>query len=256
MQILITGGANGIGRATAERLLEQGHDVIILDRDAEAIEDVPEGAVAYHGDVYDEEAIETVVKNHTIEVLINNAGYQRVASLEDMAMETIEEHFRSNVFGLIKTTKGCLDDLKATNGRIINISSAAGRITLPFHGAYCSSKHAVEAVNDAFRRELSSFGVDVVCVEPGPITTGFNVRGQEHMREFLPGSVYATRYEQMLEQPVEGPGADYAGKRIAAIVETDDPKPRYKITRIAKLVPIIEAVVPTRLLDWILRRST
>lgn len=255
MRILITGGANGIGRATAQHLLDHDHDVIILDRDEEAIKNCPEGITAYHGDVYDDEDVEELADKHTIDVLINNAGYQRVASLEDMEMETFEEHYRSNVFGLVKMTKAFLPALKATNGRVINISSVAGQITIPFYGAYCSSKSAVEALSDTMRRELTDFGIDVVCVEPGPITTGFNERGKDHMREFLPDSAYADRYEAFLKEPTEGPDAPYAAKRIAAIVETDDPKTRYPITRIANLAPLLQKLVPTRVVDWIIRRS-
>lgn len=255
MRILITGGANGIGRATAEYLLEDGHEVIILDRDADAIEDTPDGSIAYHGDVYDEDVLETIAESHAIDVLINNAGYQRVASLEDLSMDTIEEHFRTNVFGLIKTTKAFLPSLKQNDGRIINISSVAGLMTIPFHGAYCGSKYAVEAVNDAFRHELAPFDVDVVCVEPGPITTGFNERGQKHMQEFLPESEYTDRYERMLDSPITGPGADYAGKRVAAIVETSSPKRRYRITKLAKIAPILKTLLPARVMDWLVQRS-
>lgn len=255
MHVFITGGANGIGRATGEQLLDRGHEVTVLDIDADALADLPDAVTTYYGDVYDEDFVQEVIAQETFDVLVNCAGYQRQGAVEDMALDTVEEHFETNVFGLITVTWAALPMLRERNGRIVNISSLAGKVSAPFWGAYSASKHAVEGVSDALRMELASYDVDVVVVEPGPVDTGFNDRGREHLETFLPGSPYADRYRDVLDQDwFSGVSPEKAARTVVRAVETDRPRARYTVTWQAWLGPKLKTLLPTRLFDAIVRR--
>lgn len=252
--VFVTGGANGIGRATVDMLLENGHEVIVYDRDGEALQDLPSAVTAYHGDVYDEDRVIEVVEQETFDVLVNCAGVQERGAVEDIPADIVEEHFRSNVFGLLNMTRAALPMLRERQGRIINISSLAGKVTGPFWGAYGASKHAVEGVSDALRMEVDAFDVDVVVIEPGPIRTGFNERGRQMVKRYLPDTVYADRYRDLLEQESRGASPETAAKTIVHAIETDRPKARYTVTTVAWLGPKLKTVLPTRLWDRLVKR--
>lgn len=253
MRVFITGGANGIGRATVDHLDDRGHDVIVYDIDENAFDDLPAGVTAYHGDVYDEDRVREVVGKETFDVLINCAGYQEQGAIEDMDAGAVEKHFETNVFGLLHVTREALPMLRERSGRIINISSIAGTTAGPYWGSYAASKHAVEGASDALRMEVQEFGVEVVVVAPGPIRTGFNERGRQMLKQYLPDSVYADRYRERLEQEQHGAPPAKAASVIVNAVEADRPKPRYTVTWVAWLGPKLQAALPTRLWDRMVR---
>ncbi len=251
--VFITGGANGIGKATAEQLVEKGYKVIVYDRDKTALQDLPSAITIYHGDVYDEDRVNEVLAEEEFSVLVNCAGVQERGAIEDQSLDVVEEHFRSNVFGLLNVTRAALPMLREKQGRIINISSVAGKVSGPFFGAYAASKHAVEGLSDALRMEVCEFDVDVVVIEPGPIHTGFNERGRQMVKRYLPDSIYADRYRELLEPEHRGAPTRVAADRIVYAVETDRPRARYTVTRIAWIAPKLKTVLPTRLWDWLVR---
>lgn len=254
MRVFITGGANGIGKATAEQLVDHGHDVIVYDIDENAFANLPSAITTYHGDVADEHQVQEVVGQELFDVLINCAGYQERGAIEDIDADAVRKHFETNVFGLLNVTRAALPMLRERDGRIINISSLAGEVAGPFWGAYAASKHAVEGVSDALRLEVTPFGVDVVVVEPGPITTGFNERGRQMLKQYLPDSVYADRYRDELAQDQHGASPEKAAAVIVKAVETNRPKTRYTVTWAAWLGPKLQAVLPTRIWDRLVRR--
>src|SRR5712692_6222900 len=110
----------------------------------------------------------------TIGVLINNAGYGLEGAFEELPMEAVRRQFETNVFGLITMTRLVLPAMRRQRwGRIVNLSSMGGKLTLPGGAYYHATKHAVESLSDALRFEVKGFGIDVVVVEPGPIKTQF-----------------------------------------------------------------------------------
>lgn len=254
MRVFITGGANGIGKATVERLLDRGHEVAVYDIDRNALQDLPASVATYYGDVYDEERVQEVIAQETVDVLINCAGYQARGAIEDMALDGVEKHFETNLFGMMNVIRAVLPMLRERNGRIINVSSLAGRVASPFWGAYAASKHAVEGMSDALRMELRGFGVEVVVVEPGPIRTGFNERGAQMLKQYLPDSIYADRYRDVLSEESSGASPEKAASVLVKAVEAKNPKPRYTVTWVAWLGPKLKAVLPTRVWDWIVAR--
>ncbi|MFB6115703.1 MAG: SDR family NAD(P)-dependent oxidoreductase, partial [Candidatus Nanohalobium sp.] len=144
--------------------------------------------------------------------------------------------------------RNSLPMLREKSGRIVNVSSIAGRSTVPFYGIYSGTKFSVEAISDALRGEVNDFDVDVVIVEPGYIRTGFNVRGREAVEKYMPESVYSERYGEMLEQDgIPGTDAEKAGKKVAKAVEASRPKRRYTVTWLAWLAPKLKRFLPRKL---------
>jgi short-subunit dehydrogenase len=138
----------------------------------------------------------------------------------------------------------------------VNISSVAGRVSMPFYGPYCATKYSLEALSDALRYELASFDVDVVIVEPGPINTGFNKRAREKLEKYLPDSVYASRYNKVLEKGGRAEvGAEKAAKTVVKAIETSDPKRRYTVTWEAWLLPKLKRYLPSRIWEYIIRKG-
>lgn len=255
MRVFITGGANGIGRVTVEKLVDKGHKVIVFDKDGESLEDLPDSVKTYQGDVRNSERLEEVVRREIFGVLVNCAGFQEQGSVEDMPLEKFEDHFETNFFGSLKALKISLPMLKERNGRIINVSSIAGKATIPFLGAYSSSKHALEGMTDSLRMEMRDENVEVVLVEPGPIKTGFNHQAEEALRKYIPESDYTEKYRKRLESRNKGAKPEKAAKFIVKAVESSNPKTRYTVTLEAYLVRKLKPFIPTKMFDFIASRK-
>src|SRR5687768_17565134 len=177
--VLITGCSTGIGRATAERLADDGWNVHATARRPDSIEDLAKRGCETHAlDVTDEgsmrSAVEEVEKDGPIGGLINNAGYSQSGAIETLPIESVRRQFETNVFGLMRMCQLVLPGMRDSgSGRIVNLSSMGGKLTFPGGGVYHATKHAVEALSDALRYEVASFGIDVVVIEPGLIITNF-----------------------------------------------------------------------------------
>src|ERR1700730_7951787 len=182
--VLITGATDGLGKAAALLLAQRGYRVFAAGRsavkraqlDALAREkSLPLESIAL--DVCDDRSVEAAVhavlgKAGAIDVLINNAGVNYSAAVEDLTMEDWRAQFETNFFGVLRVTRAVLPHMRARlSGRIIMMSSLSGLVTPPTQGAYSSSKHALEGLSNALRMELYPFGIDVVLIEPGYIIT-------------------------------------------------------------------------------------
>lgn len=249
MNIFITGGANGIGKETAIKLVEKGHKVKILDNDKTALQKLDNSIEAFHGDVRNKEDLQAALKDFEVEVLINSAGFQQQGAVEDQDIDSFRKHIETNYIGTVNAVKESMNPIRRNNGRIINISSIAGKTGAPFLSAYCASKHAIEGFSDSLRMELTESEVDVVIVEPGPIMTGFNKNARENLRSYIPGSRFSDDYKQRLETQMEGLETEKAASKIVKAVETNNPDTRYTITREAYLVRKFKRFIPDRFWD-------
>lgn len=249
MNILITGGAKGIGKETALRLVERGHNVKVIDNDSEALKGLDADIQVFEGDVREKEDIEKATRHFEVEVLINSAGIQRQGAVEDLSLDDFRDHMENNFMGTVTCVKTCMNSIRRSNGRIINISSIAGKTGAPFLSGYCASKYAVEGFSDSLRMELNNSDIDVVLVEPGPIKTGFNRRGRDHLRKFVPGSRYSSEYSKKLGEKVEGAETEKAAAKVVESVESENPKTRYTVTWDAFFVRKFKRFVPDRLWD-------
>ena len=178
--VLITGCSSGIGRAIAERLASGGHRVYATARRPESIADLKEkGCDTLPLDVLDDESMRAAVAHveeaeGAVGVLVNNAGYGQSGAIEAVPIDAVRRNFETNVFGYLRMAQLVLPGMRRQGwGRIVNMSSVAGRVTMPGSGPYSATKFAIEALSDALRFEVKGFGVRVSIVEPGPIRTRF-----------------------------------------------------------------------------------
>ena len=183
---LITGSSSGIGFETSLLLARSGFHTYATMRnlgkskeilDITKKENLPLRVLPL--DVTDEESTQKAIdmvmyEQNRIDILINNAGYSLVGALEQLSMDEIKEEFETNFFGIIKLIRKALPIMrKQRSGRIINISSLAGRIGLPIASAYVSSKFALEGLSESLKYEIQDFGIYVILIEPGVIKTNF-----------------------------------------------------------------------------------
>lgn len=179
--VFITGASAGIGRATAELFQKNGWQVAATMRNPEAGKDLAglDHVLVIKLDVTDAASIDAAVaaamkRFGAIDVLVNNAGYGAYGVLEATPVESIRRQFETNVVGLLAVTRAIVPGLrKRGSGVIVNVSSVAGRLTLPLGSLYCGSKFAVEGISEALRYEMRAIGVRVKLVEPGFIKTNF-----------------------------------------------------------------------------------
>lgn len=188
--VLITGCSSGIGRATALRLAGSGWSVYATARRPESIAELGEaGCRTLALDVTDEDSMRAAVDaveqaEGAVGVLINNAGYSQSGAIETVPMDAVRRQFETNVFGLVRLTQLALAKMRAQRwGKIVNLGSMGGRLTFPGGGHYHATKHALEAISDALRFELRGFGIDVILLEPGLITTDFGEAASASMAD-------------------------------------------------------------------------
>lgn len=178
--VLVTGASSGMGKDFAKALLKEGMLVYTAARRLENMDDLKElGAIPLQMDITKEEDIQSVVATITrdhggVDVLINNAGFGLYGAMEDTALDDARYQFEVNVFGLARLTQLLLPAMREKkSGKIINISSAGGKLYAPLGAWYHATKHAVEGLSDCLRLELKQFGIQVVIIEPGAIKTDF-----------------------------------------------------------------------------------
>jgi NADP-dependent 3-hydroxy acid dehydrogenase YdfG len=182
--VLITGASTGIGRATAYYFQQQGWNVIATMRDPEQGKELKalDRVLVTSLDVTNSDSIRQAMKAgierfHSVDVLVNNAGFGAYGPLEATSMDTIRRQFDTNVIGLLETTKAVLPHFRAQHsGVIVNISSIGGKVTFPLGTLYHGTKFAVEGISESLFYEMQAIGVKTKIVEPGAIKTDFATR--------------------------------------------------------------------------------
>jgi NADP-dependent 3-hydroxy acid dehydrogenase YdfG len=267
--VLITGCSSGIGEATARRLASSGWTVYATARKPEAIEHLAQhGCKALTLDVTDEHsmqaAVAEVVRNEgAVGVLINNAGYSQGGAVEQVSMEEVRRQFETNVFGAIRMAQLTLPGMRAQRwGKVVNIGSMGGRLTFPGGGLYHATKYSLEALSDAMRFELKGFGVDVVLIEPGLITTEFASNALVAAEEDGAENPYAdfeakvaALTKGVYESPVRhlGGGPDVVAKAIEKAITRRRAPTRVPVTASARLSILQRKLTPDRLWDIAMR---
>jgi NAD(P)-dependent dehydrogenase (short-subunit alcohol dehydrogenase family) len=273
--VLITGCSSGIGRAAALSLHEAGYTVYATARRTDTLTELSgRGLRALALDVTDEESMTAAVAAveadaGAVGVLINNAGYGLYGPVEQLPMAEIRRQFETNFFGLVRLTQLALPGMRRQGrGRILNVSSMGGRITLPGGAFYHASKYAVEALSDALRMEVAQFGIQVVLIEPGPVKTPWSdvataslpdgpagANGDDPYRAYK-AAVGASfgRTQAGLVGRLGSTSADIA-KVITRAVIAPRPRPRYLINPVAKSLVAMNRMLPARAYDSVLRRQ-
>jgi NAD(P)-dependent dehydrogenase (short-subunit alcohol dehydrogenase family) len=267
--VLITGCSTGIGRATAERLADDGWNVHATARRAESIEDLAERGIKTHAlDVTKERSMTAAVKavekaDGPIGALVNNAGYSQSGAIETIPMESVRRQFDTNVFGLIRMCQLVLPGMReAGSGRIVNLSSMGGRLTFPGGGIYHGTKYAVEGLSDVLRYEVQGFGIDVVIIEPGLIITEFGETAAGSVGvidEHGPYSNFNTAVATVTANAYSGPmarfgaGPEAVAGKIAKALSARRPATRYTVTPSAKVMLGMRRVSTDRMWDRFMR---
>ncbi|MBA2657576.1 MAG: SDR family NAD(P)-dependent oxidoreductase [Tatlockia sp.] len=264
--IFITGCSSGIGYDAALALSKRGHRVIASCRCAEDLSKLQDtGLEALILDMNDENSIisafnELMAKTQgCLDVLINNAGYGQAGALEDIPPKVLRQQFETNVFGLMHLTQLAIPVMrKQGQGRIINVSSVLGFISMPFRGAYNASKYAVEGFCDTLRLELKSSKIDVICIEPGPIRSRFrdNVIDNSLRKIDLENSHFRETYQSMLigyrsskEDSFFTQGTDAVIAKFILAIESAKPKPKYRVTIPTHLFAFLKRILSVKMLD-------
>jgi NAD(P)-dependent dehydrogenase (short-subunit alcohol dehydrogenase family) len=249
-------------------LAERGYRVFAGGRNAERIAALQQSArerklplTATELDVCDDASVDRVVAEieksaGTVDVLVNNAGIAIAAVMEEITLADLRRQFETNYFGLVRMSQRVLPGMRRKlSGRIINMSSIAGKLASPLFGPYSSSKHAVEALSDAMRLEVYPFGIRVVLIEPGYIPTSMNrnAKGAEQ-------SPYKSVYQGFLKSWSKTTKAsrytpEDCARVILRAIEDDPPRARYPVTREAKIGILARRLLTDRAMDRQMRKT-
>jgi NAD(P)-dependent dehydrogenase (short-subunit alcohol dehydrogenase family) len=271
--VLITGCSTGIGRASAKRLAASGWKVYATARRPESIDDLAQaGCQTLALDVTDEASMSAAVAaveqaEGAVGVLINNAGYSQSGAIETVPMDSVRRQFETNVFGVVRMTQLVLPKMRAQGwGKIVNVGSMGGRLTFPGGGHYHATKYALEALSDALRFELRGFGIDVVLLEPGLITTEFGEAATASMADVSsssddPYAHFNATVGAVTKGAYEGPmrrfgaGPDRVAKVIERSITRSRPPARVRITASAKSMIALRRLMSDRAWDSVMRRQ-
>lgn len=267
--VLISGCSSGIGYAVAHGLRADGWRVFATARDIEDVDALQaEGFDSFVLDVADSDSIAAGVArllaqtDGRLDALFNNAGFGLPGAVEDLSRAAMRHQFETNVFGSIELTNALLPVMrKQGQGRVIFNSSILGFAAMPYRGAYNASKFALEGFADTLRQELHGSGVQVVLVEPGPISSRFRANAQAQFEQWVggAGSFHEPAYQAMRARLVkEGPASPFTLSPDAVLLavrkalQARRPAARYRVTLPTRAFWYLKRLLPTCLLDRML----
>jgi NAD(P)-dependent dehydrogenase (short-subunit alcohol dehydrogenase family) len=268
--VLITGCSSGLGYATALMFREAGFLTVATARDPSRLGDLAaRGCDTLQLDVTDEASrvaavAEVECRHGPVGVLVNNAGYGQYGPLEEISPELLHRAFETNVFGLLRMSQLVMPGMReAGRGRIVNISSLAGRVTAQGGGVYHMTKYAVEAIADAMRPEVKPFGVDLVSVLPGPFVSPYRDKVIASIPDTGPASPYRTYKRNIGAYMLHFLDPKTFGtmpvEKVARVVFTAGtaarPRARYNVGFWANFGPVGRYLAGDRIVDWWMSRE-
>lgn len=257
--VLITGGSSGIGKSVGEFLHQKGFTVYGTSRNPERVENSVFPLVAL--DVRNSESIkkavtEVIAKSGRLDILINNAGVGITGPLEEIPSEEIKNNFETNLFGPIEVMKAVLPQMRnQKSGLIINVTSIAGYMGLPYRSVYSASKGALELITEALRMETKSFGIQITNVAPGDFAT--NIAAGRYHAPLVKGSAYEIPYGNTLKTMDEhvdsGSNPNDMALAIYAIIQTPNPNIHYKVGAfMQKFSIVLKRLLPDKMYEKLL----
>jgi NAD(P)-dependent dehydrogenase (short-subunit alcohol dehydrogenase family) len=262
--VLVTGCSSGLGRSTALAFQNAGWRTVATARNPRDIADLQaHGCETLALDVTDEDSRRTAIgvieqRYGPVGVLVNNAGAGQYGPLEEVPLEHIRQTFEINVFGLLRLSQLVLPGMRTQGrGRIINVSSLAGRVSAAGGGVYHMTKFAVEAMADAMRPEVKPFGIDVINILPGPFDSPYRDKVQTSIPDTGAHSPYAfykrSLAKYLLDFHEPGRFGVMSCERVSRVIfkaaTTRRPRTRYSVGFYARLGPIGRALAPDRVVD-------
>ena len=252
--VLITGVSSGIGRATAQLLAERGARVFGTVRDldrADPIGNVELVRIDVTDDSSVKDGVESILgKAGRIEILINNAGYSIAGGLEETSIEEARQLFETNFFGALRVTQAVLPSMRRNGyGRIVNISSMAGVVPLPYRGVYAASKHALEGYTEMLDHEVRQFGIRAVLIEPMFTKTNL-VANEKNSQTEIPAYAEQKRRAGITIQRENAAGDEprVVAEVIYHALIAEPPRLRYPVGNGATL-SLLRRFVPSRMFD-------
>ncbi len=259
--VLITGGSSGIGKSIGEFLTEKGFIVYGTSRNPERYTESKFSILQL--DVKKMETIQqtitTIIKKEgKLDVLINNAGAGITGAIEEIPESEIKANFDTNFFGPINVIKAVLPQMrKQQSGLIINITSIAGYMGLPYRGIYSASKGALELLTEAFRMELKDFNIKMTNIAPGDFAT--NIAAGRYHAPLLENSPYEKPYGNTLElmnaHVDSGSDPNLMARAVLKVINTKNPKPHYKVGAfMQKFSIVLKRVLPDTVYEKMLMK--
>lgn len=256
--VYITGASSGFGKETAKKLSATGLKVYGTSRKECTNSSIPWSMLKM--DVRDPASIQAAVstvleKEERIDILVNNAGIGAYAPLEEVPIEDLEEVMDTNFKGPLRMCQAILPTMrKQGSGLIINVSSIAGLIGLPYMGTYSASKFALEGLTEALSMEVKPFGIKVCMVEPGDFNT--EIIENQKVADLSPDSPYHNGLQTMRQASdqnmANAPGPQLVANMIAKIINTGKPRLRYRVGNTLEKASIpLNALLPSRMFERI-----
>lgn len=262
---LITGASSGIGRSTAEMFLKKDYKVYGAARTESDLKYLSEYE---NGDYILMDITQAAMRKKCvdqilaqedkIDILINNAGYGSFGAVEEVPIEEVKKQFEVNLFGLSELTKLVIPKMRENEyGKIINISSIAGKVWTPLGGWYHASKFALEGLSDCLRHELKQFNIDVILIEPGAVKSNWAEITAKNLLKISGNGPYQNQAEKSAEKYKEmykDGGIAVDAKKVAAAIikaaEKRKPKARYAVPGHAKAILFFRWLLSDKIYDY------
>jgi NAD(P)-dependent dehydrogenase (short-subunit alcohol dehydrogenase family) len=259
--VLVTGASTGIGRCCAEHLQKRGYQVFGTQRRPPT---TPPAVPMITMDVDDDRSVNdgvqaVVGQAGRLDAVINNAGWGLMGAVEDTSSEEAKAQLETNFFGVLRVCRAVLPVMRRQGGgHIVNVSSLAGVVGLPFSGLYSASKFALEGMSESLRMETWPFGVRVVLVEPGDFRSNFPAN-----RRLTRASTADSPYHQTLERirpaqernELQGPDPEAVAHLVERILRSRNPRVRYSVGLASQRIVVpCKRFLPQRLFEWLFRR--
>jgi len=257
---LVTGASSGIGKAIYNELIKRGWSVYGTSRKIEKnTTQTVDGGKMIHLDVSDKQAISAAVstiKEHDgrLDALINNAGNGIAGAVEDTSYEEMQFQFETNFFGSMQMTNACLNMLRDSKGIVVNVSSVAGVLSVPFQGMYSASKAALEAATEALRMEVKADGIRVCMIEPGDTKTEFT------SNRVMVQNAADSRYKDVMESSIKkmekdeqnGTPPKTAAKLVCKMIDKKNPPVRRAVGFSYQVLVFLKRILPDKLVLWLI----
>jgi len=257
--VLITGGSSGIGKSIGEFLIKKGFKVYGTSRNPQFFSESKFPIIALDVTKSDtiSKCIQSVIDAEVrIDVVINNAGVGITGPIEEISEDEIKSNFDTNFFGPINVIKAVLPHMRQQNsGLIINVTSIAGYMGLPYRGIYSASKGALELITEAFRMEIKDFNIQMTNLAPGDFAT--NIAAGRYHAPISNNSPYSKPYQNTLklmdDHVDKGSNPNLMAKVVYKIMNTKNPKIHYKAgTFIQKFSIVLKRLLPDKVYEKLL----
>lgn len=265
--VLVTGASSGLGKEIARTLCSEGYVVYGAARSLNQMADLAQlGVLTIKMDITSDEDIVAAVNQVTaerggVDILINNAGFGMYGAMEDTTLDDARYQFEVNMFGLARLTQLVLPYMREQRaGRIVNVSSMAGKIYTPLGSWYHATKHALEGWSDCLRIELASFGIKVIIIQPGVIETGFSEIMVGPMLDRSGSGAYSTMANRMARTTLStyktgnASSPSVVAETVSKALRARRPRTRYAVGKHAKPLMILRKFAGDRLFDMAVLR--